>query len=254
MTIYSDDRLLFQESARRRVDSLHECIDCLDYALRAGKSSADTINAVFRDVHSLKGSAGFAGYADLEGFAHVLENLLGFMRTGSVSLSEKEISVLSASTGIISCLLDGCDPGEIRDYENILHRLKSYSAGKDSQLLRIHLFHSRRTWDISKVIFKDSIQKKGKNLNFYLICFDMQDDMQMQQLLPTTLIEELLSVGTILHSELDSDNLGDLDSFGYGLYFHVLCASQVNYAVFRRLFRLREDMIQKLNITYEEVA
>src|ERR1700722_10250998 len=40
--------------------------------LREGTASDDTINAVFRSVHSVKGGAGIFGFDDLVKFAHVL--------------------------------------------------------------------------------------------------------------------------------------------------------------------------------------
>ena len=40
----------------------------------------DTVNAVFRAVHSIKGGAGAFGYNALVSFAHVFENALDVIR------------------------------------------------------------------------------------------------------------------------------------------------------------------------------
>jgi len=45
--------------------------------LRGGTGSDDTVHAVFRGVHSVKGGAGIFGYDSLVGFAHVLETVRG---------------------------------------------------------------------------------------------------------------------------------------------------------------------------------
>ncbi len=51
-------------------------------SLEAGTGDAETINAVFRAVHSVKGGAGAFGFEVLVAFAHVFENALDLMRAG----------------------------------------------------------------------------------------------------------------------------------------------------------------------------
>jgi two-component system, chemotaxis family, sensor kinase CheA len=53
-------------------------------ALEAGEGDGDTINAVFRAVHSVKGGAGAFGFEDMVGFAHVFETALDLMRSGKL--------------------------------------------------------------------------------------------------------------------------------------------------------------------------
>ncbi len=56
-------------------------------ACRAGTHDDDTVNAVFRAVHSIKGGAGAFGFAALQGFTHTFESLLGEVREGALPLS-----------------------------------------------------------------------------------------------------------------------------------------------------------------------
>ena len=53
--------------------------------IREGSGSDDTINAVFRSVHSVKGGAGIFGFEDLVKFAHVFETVLDAMRSGKLA-------------------------------------------------------------------------------------------------------------------------------------------------------------------------
>ena len=53
--------------------------------IRDGAGSDDTINAVFRSVHSVKGGAGIFGFEDLVKFAHVFETVLDEMRSGKLA-------------------------------------------------------------------------------------------------------------------------------------------------------------------------
>jgi two-component system, chemotaxis family, sensor kinase CheA len=50
------------------------------------QSSDEIINSAFRNIHTIKGTAGFLGFAKLEQIAHVAENLLGSIRSGQVTM------------------------------------------------------------------------------------------------------------------------------------------------------------------------
>ena len=51
-------------------------------AIENGEADSETVNAVFRAVHSIKGGAGAFGLDALVHFAHVFETTLDEMRAG----------------------------------------------------------------------------------------------------------------------------------------------------------------------------
>lgn len=74
----TDLRAIFFEEAE-------ELLIALDAGLRrieSGDSGGETVNAVFRAVHSIKGGAAAFGFANLVGFAHSFETLLDDLRSG----------------------------------------------------------------------------------------------------------------------------------------------------------------------------
>lgn len=54
-------------------------------AIQGGSHDSETVNAVFRAVHSIKGGAGAFELTDLVHFAHVFENTLDLVRTGKLA-------------------------------------------------------------------------------------------------------------------------------------------------------------------------
>src|SRR3954468_20559573 len=70
-----------------------------------GGHSDETINAVFRGVHSVKGGAGIFGFEALVGFAHVFETVLDGLRRGSLNATPENIDVLLASSDVLSDLV-----------------------------------------------------------------------------------------------------------------------------------------------------
>jgi two-component system chemotaxis sensor kinase CheA len=73
--------------------------------IRAGQSADDTVNAVFRGVHSVKGGAGIFGFEALVGFAHVFETLLDALRRGSLAATPDVLDVLLAASDVLSDLV-----------------------------------------------------------------------------------------------------------------------------------------------------
>jgi two-component system chemotaxis sensor kinase CheA len=63
-------------------------------ALEEGTSDPDTINRIFRIVHTIKGTCGFFGFSKLEKVSHVGENLLDSLRSGKVQVSNANITAL----------------------------------------------------------------------------------------------------------------------------------------------------------------
>jgi two-component system chemotaxis sensor kinase CheA len=80
--------------------------------MREGLGSDDTINAVFRAVHSVKGGAGIFGYESLVGFAHVFETTLDVIRRGDLVASPDVVDVLLAASDVLSDLVQISRAGE----------------------------------------------------------------------------------------------------------------------------------------------
>jgi two-component system chemotaxis sensor kinase CheA len=80
--------------------------------MREGLGSDDTINAVFRAVHSVKGGAGIFGFEGLVGFAHVFETTLDAVRRGDLAASTDVVDVLLASSDVLSDLVQFSRAGD----------------------------------------------------------------------------------------------------------------------------------------------
>lgn len=79
---------------------LLECDEGLDIAERGllackeGNGTDDTINAIFRAVHSIKGGAGAFGFTALQAFTHKFETVLQQVRDGDKQLTPALLKVL----------------------------------------------------------------------------------------------------------------------------------------------------------------
>jgi two-component system chemotaxis sensor kinase CheA len=82
------------------------------------EGDVETINAVFRAVHSIKGGAGAFGLDDLVRFAHTFETTLDGMRSGKLDTTPQIVKLMLRSADILADLVrisrDGGEPDQAR--------------------------------------------------------------------------------------------------------------------------------------------
>jgi len=71
-------------------------------ALREGNRDSETINAVFRAIHSIKGGAGAFGFGALQAYTHTFETLLSDVRDGTVPIGEPLVDLLLRALDTLS--------------------------------------------------------------------------------------------------------------------------------------------------------
>ncbi|EKX57074.1 Signal transduction histidine kinase CheA [Rhodobacter sp. AKP1] len=107
-----DDMMaVFRQEATDLIESLERGL--LD--LSDSPEDRDLINAVFRDLHTIKGSGAMFGFADMAAFVHAFESAFDLLRSGKAVVTPEIIRLaLSARDEIIGFLADEPDPDRRR--------------------------------------------------------------------------------------------------------------------------------------------
>jgi two-component system, chemotaxis family, sensor kinase CheA len=63
--------------------------------------SPDELNAIFRAVHSIKGSAGMLGFEEIGALAHVFENLLDLLRKSERPLVRADVDAMLRAGDVV---------------------------------------------------------------------------------------------------------------------------------------------------------
>ena len=79
--------------------------------LESGAGDAETINRLFRDFHTIKGSGAMCGLEELAGFTHHVESLLDRVRAGEIPVSESLSRVILKSADHLKVLLRAAEGG-----------------------------------------------------------------------------------------------------------------------------------------------
>lgn len=101
-----------------------ECFEGIDLMerdlLRMGTdASGETVHAVFRAAHSIKGGAATFGFAAIASFTHHMETLLDQMRSGIRGISEPAVDLLLRATDALRSLLVAARDGGALDLERV---------------------------------------------------------------------------------------------------------------------------------------
>jgi len=84
-------------------------------AMEEGGTDEETINIVFRAVHSIKGGAGAFGLEDLVRFAHRFESVLDAARSHQLEIDGEVLSVLFRAGDMLNDLVSAARDGEAVD-------------------------------------------------------------------------------------------------------------------------------------------
>ena len=74
--------------------------------MQGGEITEDGIGAIFRAVHTIKGSAGMFGFEGIVAFTHTGENLFDVIRQGSIEITSEMISLFLLCKDYIQKLID----------------------------------------------------------------------------------------------------------------------------------------------------
>lgn len=113
-------------------ESLAAAEEGLD-ALESGSHDDETINAIFRAVHSIKGGAGAFGYNPMQAYTHTFETLLADVREGTVEPTSQLVGLLLRA---LDCLRDHVDAaqsgGDSPQDSELLEQLRAAQAANQN--------------------------------------------------------------------------------------------------------------------------
>ena len=116
----------FLDECHERIDGLAEKL----LLLEERGDDAELISALFRDLHTLKGSSAFAGLARMNRVAHAAEDLVAELRTGHRSVDRAVVDALLAALDVLRAILERAQrraPIDV-DPTRVLVRLRNPAA------------------------------------------------------------------------------------------------------------------------------
>jgi two-component system chemotaxis sensor kinase CheA len=129
----------FLEESR---ELLQQMEDALMY-LETSEQDEDTVNAMFRAAHTIKGSAGLFGLDGVVSFTHVVENILDQVRSGEIRITPELVALLLPCSDHIGTLINesmdiNSKPSEelLADGEQLLGKLRIFSKQTSDNIVK----------------------------------------------------------------------------------------------------------------------
>lgn len=216
---------------------------------------SESVNAIFRAAHTIKGSAGLFGLDGVVAFTHVVESLLDEVRDGSVALNDGLIALLLACGDHIGTLLDAVDDGqralssdEAEADAALLARLQQQLSQASSAAPAASAPHSL----VQQPVIQPTVERKsdglaGKGAEHWHISLRFGPDVLRNGMDPLSFIRYLATLGSIerivtLHDAVPS--LDTLDPESCWLGFEIAFKSDCDKAVIESAFEFVIDDCQ----------
>jgi two-component system chemotaxis sensor kinase CheA len=237
----SDQPLLtFVIESRELLDDMESALLSIERS-DAG-TQPDTVNAIFRAAHTIKGSAGLFGLDYIVSFTHVVESVLDRVRDGSVTITDALVMLLLGCRDHMGALIDTVEsglshPGEEleRRGEPLIAQLRTWlpeQQGKGGSVVvttgaerieRIENENGHDHWHLSLRFGKD-VLRNGMD--------------------PMSFIRYLQRLGTIVGIVTLPDALPDadvMDPEACYLGFEIAFASEADKAAIESVFEFVQD-------------
>jgi len=93
----------------------------------------DLVNRVFRAIHSIKGTAGFCGFASIGTLAHEMESLLNLLRSGGIQPTHAVIESLLRAADVLRQMVGDSERSGEQDIAGLVRDLRTAIDGGTSE-------------------------------------------------------------------------------------------------------------------------
>ena len=198
------------------------------------ESDSETINAIFRAAHSIKGGAGTFGFNNVTEFTHLVETLLDEMRDGRRAIEQDDVEILLESVDCMRLLIEAirdessCDDDKITETSLLLEKSLANSTDVDI--------------DESPAVTKENTQT-ATNSNHWHITFIPQHHLVQTGNDPLLLFNALADLGdlTVTAKADDLPSLTDMDAEELYLTWQLDLISDNTEDDIREIFEWVED-------------
>jgi two-component system chemotaxis sensor kinase CheA len=245
----SQFRQTFMQESAEHVEAMEAGL----LALRTAPDDAETLNAIFRSAHSIKGGAGSFGLTNLVRFTHALENLLDRLRSLEIPATAEVISLLLQSVDVLRAMLDaGADGGMPDGARQLAEQIESLSAAQPVSEEMAGGLKAGSPKTSPNEALDDRVV--ARELNFYRVEFRPHREMFSSGTNPIMLLRNLAALGTVSVCQLHAEELPPLDELdpaqcylSWTIELASSCAEEELHEVFEFVEHLAEVTVQRVD-------
>ncbi len=179
----------FKETFKEEAYELLGSLEDLLIELEENPEDPEAIAAVFRVMHTIKGSASMFDFEGIAGFTHSVETVMDGLREGQMKVSKELIDLTLASRDHITNMLNAEDDNT-----------PEFSAISNDIVEKLNTLAGIKTAPPEKEVSQKEVSKNSpssaqKNLNTFRILFEPSEDIFLSGTNPLLLLKELKELG-----------------------------------------------------------
>jgi two-component system chemotaxis sensor kinase CheA len=237
----SQFRQTFMQESAEHVEAMEAGL----LALRIAPDDTETLNAIFRSAHSIKGGAGSFGLTNLVRFTHALESLLDRLRAFEMPATAEVISLLLRSVDVLRAMLDPASDGELPPgAAELAQQIESLSAAETA---------AQAKPESSSRAAANGGGAAGQ-LHFYRVEFRPHRELFSSGTNPIMLLRNLAALGTVSVCQLHAEDLPPLEHLdpaqcylSWTIELASSCAEEELLEVFEFVEHLAELTVQRVD-------
>lgn len=243
------DAEMMQDFYNEARENLQPVIEQLQSVLGAGDSEREElINALFREIHTIKGMAGFLDLNNFTSLAHSMETLLDCARKENTFLTQDMISTLIEAADMLDEMLDNLDESHSISINHLTDKLSLYATNKAPEVIpqeKVEVQESEKellcSWDLSEINF---LTVSSDFDHYYLLKLDLFAE-ESKGRDPLTVYRELKQTGEVLLSR--TENVTEVYQISLNSYpIQILYATRLDENTIYMMTGLEEDQVQFL--------
>jgi len=257
MGSFADESLVsdFVTESRENLDAIEP--DLLAMEQEGADVSQETINSVFRAIHSMKGGAGFLAFEGLKRLSHTMESVLMLVRDGKMAVSPELMDVLLAGVDRLRAMVDDIHASDGIPIDEDLARLNAILEGKG---VAPHAQVKAQTvpaappageaavpaeFDLDAEDVRNALEH---GMFLYSATAYIHHDIQQRNIAPLDFLKNIESLGRCLDTSVDLDALPGLENaLEQDFAFTFLFATVLEEDLVATALDLPEDQIAALD-------
>lgn len=183
--------------------------ELLQLEKQEGLPDDESVNKIFRGVHTIKGGAGFLGLEKINSLSHVMETLLSMVRSHELSPDAKVINALLGGVDLLRAMLDNVEHQQEADISAVSRRLNNLISRRVSKEVRSDL---KKEVSLTGIDGQESgftinefqlKQIKAESKWLYSVKYDLNELRKTKKKSPLSVIGELEVIGDIVDGRLE---------------------------------------------------
>ncbi|HSV56019.1 MAG TPA: Hpt domain-containing protein, partial [Magnetospirillaceae bacterium] len=196
----------FFAEAQAQVDALEQNI----LVLENDPGNRDAVDEIFRAAHTLKSGAATVQMAELQGFTHLVEDVLDEIRAGRLKVTEKIVDVLLKAIDLVKSMLDARMSGSVYGGDSSAVRavLSTFLPSSPSRSPSgPDEAREPEAAELTEYEILELRETAGSNRRVYMISVGFDETNPMKTVGPIHVFAALRDAGTVLKTHPDFEQL-----------------------------------------------